>query len=155
MKIIVDSNIVFSAILNSQSKIGQLIINGSKYFSFFTVGLLKEEILQHKNKILSISGFTPQQFEKSFIILTNRIKFVDEILISDKDFEKAANLVAGIDEKDALFVALTNHLNAKLWTGDKKLVLGLKKKGYTRTISTNELNDLFLEKQLRSRRKLK
>lgn len=138
MKIIVDSNIVFSAILNSQSKIGQLIINGSKYFSFFTVGLLKEEILQHKNKILSISGFTPQQFEKSFIILTNRIKFVDEILISDKDFEKAANLVAGIDEKDALFVALTNHLNAKLWTGDKKLVLGLKKKGYTRTISINK-----------------
>ncbi len=27
-KIVVDSNIVFSAILNSQSNIGQLIING-------------------------------------------------------------------------------------------------------------------------------
>ncbi len=83
MKIIVDSNIVFSAILNSQSKIGHLIINGSKYFSYFTVALLKEEILEHKNKILSISGFTPYQFEKSFMTITNRIKFVDEILISD------------------------------------------------------------------------
>jgi predicted nucleic acid-binding protein len=44
MKIIIDSNIVFSAILNSQGKIGQLIINGSKFFKFYTVGLLKEEI---------------------------------------------------------------------------------------------------------------
>jgi len=46
MKIVVDSNIVFSAILNSQGKIAQLIINGSKYFSFFSVNLLKEEILK-------------------------------------------------------------------------------------------------------------
>lgn len=32
MKIVVDSNIVFSAILNSEGKIGNLLINGSKYF---------------------------------------------------------------------------------------------------------------------------
>ncbi len=31
MKIVIDSNIVFSAILNAKSKIGQLIINGSKF----------------------------------------------------------------------------------------------------------------------------
>ncbi len=155
MKIIVDSNIVFSAILNSQGKIGQLIINGSKHFKFFTVGLLKEEILEHKNKILSISGFTLQQFEKSFLTITNRIKFVDEILISDKDLKKAVALVVGIDENDTLFVALTNHLNAKLWTGDKKLISGLQKKGYTRTISTNELYDLFIEKQLIHGKKIK
>jgi hypothetical protein len=35
MKIVVDSNIVFSAILNTQSNIGQLILNSSKYFNFF------------------------------------------------------------------------------------------------------------------------
>jgi predicted nucleic acid-binding protein len=64
-------------------------------------------------------------------------------------------LVSGIDENDALFVALTNHLNAKLWTGDKKLISDLINKGYTRTISTNELNDLFLDKQLMTRRKFK
>jgi predicted nucleic acid-binding protein len=57
MKIIVDSNIVFSAILNSQGKIGQLIINGIKYFEFYSIGLLKEEITKHKPKILAISGF--------------------------------------------------------------------------------------------------
>ena len=155
MKIIVDSNIVFSAILNSQGKIGQLIINGSKHFELFTVGLLKVEILNHKTKILSISGLTPQQFDKSFKTITDRINFVDEILISDNDIQKALDLVSVIDENDTLFVALTNHLNAKLWTGDKKLVSGLKKKGYTKTISTDDLHLLFLEKQIKTKKRLK
>ncbi|MBN2819889.1 MAG: hypothetical protein JXP36_13005 [Bacteroidales bacterium] len=155
MKIIIDSNIVFSAILNSQGKIGQLIINGSKFFKFFTVGLLKEEIEEHKDKILSISGFTNQQFRQSFQSITNRITFVDEILISDKDLNKAIGLVAEIDENDALFVALTNHLNGKLWTGDKKLTSGLKKKGFSKTISSNELYEQFLEKQMTIRRRHK
>lgn len=155
MKIIIDSNIVFSAILNSQGKIGQLIINGSKYFNYFTVGLLKDEIFEHKNKILSISGFSSQQFEKSFMTITNRIQFVDEILISDNDLKKAYDLVEGIDENDTLFVALTIHLKAKLWTGDKKLIAGLKKNAYTKTITTDELYDLFVEKQLITRRRLK
>jgi predicted nucleic acid-binding protein len=57
MRIVVDSNIVFSAILNSSGRIGQLIIGGSKYFQYFTVNLLKEEIFKHRVKILSLSGF--------------------------------------------------------------------------------------------------
>ena len=36
MIVVVDSNIVFSAILNSQSKIGQLIINSSRFFQLFS-----------------------------------------------------------------------------------------------------------------------
>jgi hypothetical protein len=46
----------------------------------------------------------------------------------------------------------TNHLGSKLWTGDKKLSVGLKKKKYFRTISTNELYDLFIEKELRKKK---
>lgn len=155
MKIIIDSNIVFSAILNSKGKIGQLMINGSKFFKFFAVGLLKEEIEEHREKTLSISGYSNQQFKQSFQAITNRITFVDEILISDKDLNKAIDLVADIDESDALFVALTNHLNGKHWTGDKKLSSGLKKKKYLKTISTNEMYEQFIEKQLTIRRRQK
>ncbi len=155
MKIIVDSNIVFSAILNSQGKIGQLIINGSKFFKFYTVGLLKDEIGEHKDKILKISGFTNEQFMKSYETITKRITFVDEILISDKELIKSHALVADIDENDALFVALTNHLNGKLWTGDKKLIAGLQRKGYPKTLSTDELYEQFLGKQLTIRRRKK
>lgn len=73
MKIVVDSNIVFSAILNTQSRIGQLIINGSKYFDFYTVGLLKEEIIEHKDKIIHSTKFSQTQFNDTFQLITSRV----------------------------------------------------------------------------------
>jgi predicted nucleic acid-binding protein len=155
MKIVVDSNIVFSAILNTQSKIGQLIINGSRFFDFYTVGLLKDEILDHKDKILHLTKFSQTQFEDTFQIIISRISFIDDILLTDSEINKATDLVAEIDENDALFVALNNHLLANLWTGDKKLINGLKEKGYLRIVSTNDLYDIFIDKQLKSRKKEK
>lgn len=150
MIVIVDSNIVFSAILNSQNKIGQLIINSSKIFRFYTVSLLKEEIERHKGKLLSLSGLTNEQYQNSYQKIIQRINFVDDILIPDDVINDAINLVADIDENDILFVALTNHLNAKLWTGDKKLISGLKIKGYSNILTTSDLYDIFLEKQIKS-----
>jgi predicted nucleic acid-binding protein len=119
MKIVVDTNIVFSALLNSESKIGQLIIIGSKYFNYYSIGLLKEEIEEHKEKIIKISGLSKQQFLNSYEIITNRIKFIDEILISEDSVVKANDLVGDIDADDTLFVALTNQIKGKLWTGVK------------------------------------
>ena len=58
MKIVVDTNIVFSAILNTQSRIGQILIIGSEYFEYYSVGLLKLEIIKHKLKILKFTGYT-------------------------------------------------------------------------------------------------
>lgn len=52
MTFVVDSNIIFSAILNPDNNIGQIIIKGSKYFTFITVDQLKEEIEIHEDKIL-------------------------------------------------------------------------------------------------------
>lgn len=150
MIVIIDSNIVFSAILNSQSKIGQIIINSSNIFRFYTVSLLKDEIERHKDKLLSISGFTDEQYQNSYQKIIRRINFIDDILIPDDVIEDAIDLVADIDENDILFVALTNHLHAKLWTGDKKLISGLKAKGYSKTLTTNDMYDIFLEKQVKS-----
>jgi predicted nucleic acid-binding protein len=58
MKLVIDTNIVFSAILNPASPIGQIILNGSKYFYFLSIDQLKNEIDKHENKILKISGLS-------------------------------------------------------------------------------------------------
>ena len=50
MKFIVDTHIVFSAILNPESPIGQIILNGSKYFTFLSIDQLIDEINDHENK---------------------------------------------------------------------------------------------------------
>lgn len=153
MKIVVDSNIVFSAILNTKSKIGQLIINGSQYFDYYTVGLLKTEIIEHKDKILHLTGFSQNQFEDTFQIIISRIKFIEDIFLTDKDFKKAIYLVSDIDIDDAMFIALNNHLLSHLWTGDKRLINGLNKKGYSRVLTSNELYEIFLDKKLKTRKK--
>jgi predicted nucleic acid-binding protein len=40
MKIVVDANIIFSGILNSNGKIGDLLINSDKMFSFIAPDFL-------------------------------------------------------------------------------------------------------------------
>jgi len=155
MKIIVDTNIVFSAILNTQNKIGQLILNGSKYFEFYTVSQLKEEIAEHKNKILKATGYKEEQFVEIYDLIMRKIRFVDEILISDDDLIKAVDLVSDIDEDDALFVALSIHLHSHLWTGDKPLLKGLKEKGYVKVLNTDDLFEIYIEKEIKSLMKKK
>lgn len=147
MRIVVDSNVIFSAILNTKSQIGHLIINGAKYFDYYSIGLLKTEILKHKSKILRITGFTDNQFHDTYQYVIKRIKFIDHILLPEEDLKKAVELVSNIDLDDAPFLALNEHLNSLLWTGDEILINGLKNKGYTKIISTNELIKIFLRKE--------
>lgn len=87
-------------------------------------------------------------------LIISKIRFVDDILISDKSIYNAYKLTFDIDEEDTLFVALTNHLKSKLWTGDKILQNGLKNKGYSRFITTSELYDIFIKKELKRKRKI-
>ena len=85
------------------------------------------------------------------IVVDTNIVFVDDILLNDNDINDAAELVYDVDPDDALFVALTNRLMANLWTGDKRLLIGLKKKGFSRILTTDEIYEIFLDKQLDNR----
>lgn len=136
----------FSAILNTKSHIGHLIINGSKYFEFYSIGLLKEEILRHKDRILQITRYTNDQFWNAYQYIIERITFIEDIFISEKAFENAIDLVSDVDLDDVAFVALNEYLQSYLWTGDKELINGLHNKGYTKTVSTKELFEIYLDK---------
>jgi len=92
MRIIVDTNIVFSALLNSNSRIGRLLLDS------------RDVIAEAKE------------------------------WVKDVDFD------------DFAFVAVANHLDAWLWTGDKELITGLQLKGYHRIVSTADLWDIQLSK---------
>lgn len=144
MKIVVDSNILFSAILNTGSNIGQIILIGSKYFDFLSINFLKSEITRHKEKIKQISGYEEEKYFSTYELITSKIQFFNEVLLSDDSIAKAFNYTKDIDVVDTLFVALTEHCKAKLWTGDKKLLVGLRNKGYENTITTAELYEKFI-----------
>ncbi|MBN9352408.1 MAG: hypothetical protein J0H55_17150 [Chitinophagaceae bacterium] len=53
MKIIVDTNIVFSAMLNSNSRIGKILLNSKEHLQFFSCNYLQVEIHRHRNNVLT------------------------------------------------------------------------------------------------------
>ncbi len=44
MKIVVDTNIIFSALLNTNSTIGDLLFNSDKHFDFYSCSYMRYEI---------------------------------------------------------------------------------------------------------------
>jgi len=65
-KIIVDTNIIFSALLNTNSRIGQILINGKNYFDFYSPAYVRFEIFKHKAKIKSIGNLTDDEFLETY-----------------------------------------------------------------------------------------
>ncbi len=47
MKIVLDTNIIFSALLNSNSNIGDLKFNSDKFFEFFSCNYMRYEFEKH------------------------------------------------------------------------------------------------------------
>lgn len=145
MKIVVDTNIVFSAILNSTSKIGKLLLNSRSHFQFYTCNFLLIELSKHRNKLLELTNFSNVKLDELEFLITKKITFINEELLPEKTIIATENLLADIDLNDTPFVALTKHLKAKLWTGDKKLSLGLQAKKFKDIITTSQLSELFDE----------
>lgn len=149
MKLIVDTNIAFSSILNSRGNIGKILFLSKGHFEFYSTFKLRHELVKHQEKLLKLTGYTKTELEDIIHITTQKITFIAEELIPLKHLLFAERLLEDIDPDDTSFVALTKHLKGKLWTGDKVLCNGLIAKKFMNVITTQELSDLFdkLEKQ--------
>ena len=150
MKIIVDANIVFSGILNTKSKIADLLINSYQQVEFIAPDFLRTEIRKHYSKLASVSKLSIERVKDSEFQVCKDIKFISEEQISSEIWIAAYELVYNIDEKDAPYVAFSKQFNCKIWSGDKKLISGLEKKGFKNFMSTNQL--IELRDKLRSHR---
>jgi predicted nucleic acid-binding protein len=142
VNIIVDTNIVFSAILNANGKIGGLLLNSPKSFSFYSPEFMIEEVNRYSDKLLKASKLKKSELLESKFRIFSSIEFISEEVISNNTWIKAFLLTKDIDEDDTPFVALTLEIDGILWTGDKKLISGLKLKDFKTVCSTDELFNL-------------
>ncbi len=143
MKIIVDTNIVFSAILNSSSRIGKILLHSKAHFQFYTCEYLRIEIQRNRNKLLKLTKLAEEDLTELEELVTHNITFINERLLPQELLLKTEMLLKSIDATDTPFVTLATHLEGKLWTGDMQLFKGLKAKRFEEIITTTELSLLL------------
>ena len=81
MRIIVDANIIFSAILNTNGKIGDLLLNSPNIFEFIAPRYLKDEIRKYHNKIMLLSGYSNSELLEIEDKVYKPISFISEVHI--------------------------------------------------------------------------
>lgn len=125
VRLVVDTNIVFSAVLNSNSTIARILIGGRRHFKFYSCEFLRTELLKHRPKLLKLTKLSEDELDEVIEKVTGNITFINGSLLSAKLILDTEKRMTGNDLKDVPFVALAKNRKAKLWTGDKALAKGL------------------------------
>lgn len=147
MKLIVDANIVFSGILNSNGKIGDILINSRRHVDFIAPNFLREEIHKHETRLCKISGMTLTQLREAEFQIYKGLNFISEEQIKKSAWLIAEKLADGVDPNDTVYIAFSKHFRCKIWSGDKKLIRGLEKKGFINFLTTDQLYQLLEKKK--------
>lgn len=126
--LIVDTNLVFSALVNKNSKIASYLLAPKQTLLMPKFGFV--ELFKHKEKICRVSKHSDDEILEILYELIRSIDFFDEDAISAESLKSAWELLKDIDPKDMIFVALTIELEGLLWTGDTKLRTALEAKGF-------------------------
>ena len=118
MRLIIDTNILVSALLKDSSTRKILLL---PFFEFYLPEFALEEIEKHKSKICKRSGLTETEFTLTLNILLSSVSVVPYSRIQEF-IEEATELIGDIDELDIPFIALALAIpNDGIWSEDKHL----------------------------------
>src|SRR3989344_950019 len=114
MRILIDANIIISALIKNSKARGILT---KKKFEFISPDFILEEINKYKEYICEKSGLSKEEFELLMVLIFDNIK-----IIPKKEYENYLDKAKEImeeDIKDITYVACYLALNCDyLWTND-------------------------------------
>jgi predicted nucleic acid-binding protein len=130
MIVVVDTNVVASAILR-KSITQRILFNAA--FRFYAPGFIWSEIAEHRKEFIEKTGYAEDEFNNAVYLAFSNLTIVPE-----EEYEKYRGeaLSFSPDKDDWPFLALALHLNAPLWSFDKKL---REKQERVKVISVEEL----------------
>lgn len=116
MDLIIDANVIMSAMIATQGKTCDLIFNDR--ISLFAPEYLLEEFKEHKDEILKKSKLSTEDFEVFLSVISSRIQFIP--------YSEYSTFVCEVDQftpdpDDTEYLALALKLHCSIWTNDKKL----------------------------------
>jgi predicted nucleic acid-binding protein len=127
--VVVDANIAFKALVSQRGDLrGRL--DPAANVKFYTPGYLFVELFKHKTRLAQTTRLTEDELLEVLQALVSRLEFVNETNVSLGLWMEAHRLCKDVDERDTAYVALTLHLDGRLWTEDAQLKHGLRIKGF-------------------------
>jgi predicted nucleic acid-binding protein len=130
MKIVVDTNIIFSALLKEDNRYARALIKNEDAHDFYAVYFTIVELFKHKERIKQFSKLSEEDILEALYELLKHIHIINDDLISVPSWKAAMQLTHDVDIKDVPNIALTLELDAQLWTNDNELKRGLQAKGF-------------------------
>ena len=116
MRVIVDSNIIMSALIRDK-KTREILT--SPLIEFYTIDFTISEIRKHKELILEKSGLSEEELEVMLALIMENVLVVGRNEIKSK-LKEAINLMKEIGIKDSPILACALAIpNDGLWTQDK------------------------------------
>lgn len=81
-KLILESNIIFSAILNVNSRIGQILLTSDKFYNFYAPKYVRNEILNHQEKLKKLAKLEHNDLIVVYELILKNIRVLDHSIAS-------------------------------------------------------------------------
>jgi predicted nucleic acid-binding protein len=129
--VVLDTSIFFGLLVPRQSALRRRFLADAVH-TFYCPRFFLVELFKHKERIVRASKLPEDDLLECLYELLARLHFTEEGGVPIGTWMEARRLCGDVDAKDTAFVALTLHLDGRLWTDDDELKAGLSAKGFDR-----------------------
>ncbi len=129
--VVVDANIAFKALVATRGDLRDRF-DPSATVRLFSPRFVFVELFKNKERLVRATRLSEDELLEALHTLVSRMEFVTEMNIPMGTWMEAHRLCHAVDENDTPYVALTLHLDGRLWTEDRELKQGLRAKGFDR-----------------------
>jgi predicted nucleic acid-binding protein len=136
MKLVLDSNIIFSALIK-KSTTRNIIL--SDIFDLHAPEYIFDEITKHKELLLRKSKLNEGDFDALLLLLQKHVHLVSKENYKEK-MSLAEDILRDIDITDSPFLALALALNCSIWSNDGHFKLQDQVGVYTTKELTNTID---------------
>ncbi len=136
MNVVLDSNILFSALISGKEAYLEILRAVNAYAPDF----IFQEIAKYEERIISKTK-SKTAFKLFVRDLFSEITVIPKLAIAAASFEQAFLLCHDVDPKDTPYLALSIDLDFPLWTNDKKLMTDYSRKAIIRSLRPTKFSN--------------
>ncbi|MBS1546544.1 MAG: PIN domain-containing protein [Bacteroidetes bacterium] len=139
VKLVVDANILFSAILSRDGLVAETFREAESACTLLAPAYLADELMRLRPRMAKLASLPIAAVEALQRWALAKVELVAGEAVSRRHWIKAGELVGTVDPADIPYVALALHFKCQIWTGDKRLRAGLAANGFNGTMDTAEV----------------